>query len=148
MNRDEVQKKVGECVKAAREEEVKNDRRKNNLILFSIRESEKGDPDAKYEDDKAECRKIFEEIRVNDCKMEQLIRLGKRGEEGKARPLLVRLGSEEKKWAVLSRAKNLRNSDGPISRVFANRDMSREEGEKDYRLRAIVADKRRSGEVG
>ena len=95
-----------------------------------------------------ECRKIFEEIRVNDCRMEQLIRLGKKRDDGKARPLLVRLGSEGEKWAVLSRAKNLRNSGEPMSKVFVNRDMSREEREKDYRLRAMVAEKRRNREVG
>ena len=97
-----MQKNVGKFVNTAREEEVENDRRKNNLILFNVRESEKDDPDAKYEDDKAECRKIFGEIRVNGGKMEQLIRLGKRRENEKARPLLVRFGNEGKKWAVLS----------------------------------------------
>ena len=148
INVEEVQKKVGEYVKAAREEDVENDRRKNNLIIFGVRESEKGDTEAKYEDDKMECRKIFEEIRVNDCRMEQLIRLGKKRDDGKARPLLVRLGSEGEKWAVLSRAKNLRNSGEPMSKVFVNRDMSREEREKDYRLRAMVAEKRRNREVG
>ena len=30
-------------MKAAREEDVENDRRKNNLIIFGVRESEKGD---------------------------------------------------------------------------------------------------------
>ena len=70
-----------------------------------------------------ECRKIFEKIRANDCRMEQLIRLGKKRDDGKARPLLVRLGSEGEKWAVLSRAKNLRNSGEPMSKVFVNRDM-------------------------
>ena len=40
LNVDEVQVKVGEYVKAAREEVVGNDRRKNNLIIFNVRESE------------------------------------------------------------------------------------------------------------
>ena len=146
INVEEVPKKVGEYVK--RGEDVENDRRKNNLIIFGVRESEKGDTEAKYEDDKMECRKIFEEIRVNDCRMEQLIRLGKKRDDGKARPLLARLGSEGEKWAVLSRAKNLRNFGEPMSKVFVNRDMSREEREKDYRLRVTVEEKRRSEEVG
>ena len=50
--------------------------------------------------------------------------------------------------AVLSRAKNLRISGEPTRKVFVNRDMNREEREKDYRLRAIVAEKRRNREVG
>ena len=49
-----------------------------------------------------ECRKIFEEIGVNDCRMEQLKRLGKKRDDEKAKPLLVRLGSEGEKWVVLS----------------------------------------------
>ena len=89
-----------------------------------------------------EFRKIFEEMRMNDCKMEQLKRLGKRREDGKARPLLVRLKSEGEYWEILSRDKNFRNSVEPMSKVFVNREMSREEREKDYILRAMLADKR------
>ena len=46
INVEEVPKKVGEYVKAARKD-VENDRRKNNLIIFGVRESDKGDTEAK-----------------------------------------------------------------------------------------------------
>ena len=75
------------------------------------------------------------------------MRFCKRKEDGKASPLFVRMSSEDEKWAVLIRAKHLRNCDEPMSKVFVNRDMSREEMERDFKLRALLAEKRRSGEM-
>ena len=99
--------------------------------------------DAKYEDANAKCWKIFEEVHVKEYTIEQLIRLGKTKEEGKVRPLLVRMWSEGEKWAVLSLAKNLKSYEEPMSKVFVNRGISREERERDNKLMAGVAEKRK-----
>ena len=45
-----------------------------------------------------------------------------------------------------SKAKRLRNSTGQMSKVYINRDMSKEERARDYELRTMLAEKRRSGE--
>ena len=71
--------------------------------------------------------------------------MGNRKEDEKARPLLVRISSEGEKCAVFSRAKHLRNSNELMSRVFVNRDISREERKKYYKLGALLTEKRRNG---
>ena len=76
-------------MKAAREEEIYNDKRNTNLIIFYIDKSKKENPNAKYKDAKVKCSKIFEEVK--EYNIEQLIRLGKNKEDGKERPLLVRM---------------------------------------------------------
>ena len=59
----------------------------------------------------------------------------------------MRMGSKEEQGAVLSLAKNLKNSEEPMSKVFVNRDISREERERDNKLRAKVAEERSNEEM-
>ena len=61
------------------------------MIIFYIDESKKENPNAKYEDAKVKCWKIFDEVHVKVYKIEQLIKLGKNKEDEKVRPLLVRM---------------------------------------------------------
>ena len=133
---NDIEKQVNEYISNAREEEQpKNpERRKNNLILFNVNESRKETQTAKNEDDEAECRRIFVEVGVEDCTVEHMFRLGRPSDNGKHRPLLVKLSTEKEKWIILSRAKRLKNSTGQMGKVYINRDMSKEERARDYEL--------------
>ena len=97
LNGEEMQRKVGEYVKAAIDEERENDQRKNNLAIFNIKESEREVTEERCEDDRRECKNILRELKVEDCTMQQLIRLGKKKEDGKTRPLPVRMSSKGEK---------------------------------------------------
>ena len=60
----------------------------------------------------------------------------------------MKLSAEKEKWRILSKAKRLRNSTGQMSKVYINRDMSKEERARDYELRTMLAGKRRVGSDG
>ena len=47
-------------------------------------------PATRNDHDGNECLKIFKEIGIEDCKMEQIVRLGRRSEDGRDRPMLVK----------------------------------------------------------
>ena len=84
---------------------------------------------------------------MEDCTVEHMFRLGRPSDNGKDRPLLVKLSTEKEKWTILSRAKRLKNSTGQMGKVYINRDMSKEEIARDYELRTMLAEKRRSVEI-
>ena len=77
----------------------------------------------------------------------QQFRLGRLRDNGKRRPLLVKLSTEKEKWTILSRAKRLKNSTGQMGKVYINRDMSNEERARDYELRTMLAETRRSVKI-
>ena len=87
------------------------------------------------------------EVGVKDCTAEHMFRLGRPSDNGKRRPLLVKLSTEKEKWTILSRAKRLKNSTGQMGKGYINRDISKEERARDYELRTMLAEKRRSGEI-
>ena len=84
---------------------------------------------------------------MEDCTVEHMFRLGRPSDNGKHRPLLVKLSTEKEKWTILSRAKRLKNSTGQMGKVYINRDISKEEMARDYELRTMLAEKRRSAEI-
>ena len=49
-----------------------------------------------YDHDGNECLKIFKEIGIEDCKMEQIVRLERQSEDGRDRPMLVKMSTEKK----------------------------------------------------
>ena len=66
-------------------------------------------PATRYDHDGNECLKILKEIGIEDCKMEQIVRLGRQSEDGRDRPLLMKMSTEKEKWKILSQAKPLWN---------------------------------------
>ena len=96
-------------------------------------ESEEEQARDRYKEDEVACRKIFEEMEMENIEQKQLIRLGKR-EEYKIRPVLVKLKDEEAAKEVLVRAKWLRFSE-QYAGVFLSKDLSRAEREREKNLR-------------
>ena len=57
------------------------------LVLYGVKESENETPEVRMEHDGNECQKIFEELCVEGCTVDQVIRLGRRGDgEDELRP--------------------------------------------------------------
>ena len=97
------------------------------------------------EHDGNECQKNFKELGVEGCTVDQFIRLWKRGDDGRDRPMMVKMSSERGKWTILSRAKKLMNSSEQMRKVYINRDMTQEERAVEYHLQ-VMLEKRRKGE--
>ena len=98
-------------------------------------------PATRYDHHGNECLKIFKEIGTEDCKMEQIGRLGRRSEDGRDRPMLVKMSMEKGKWKILSQSKKLINSSEQMRKVYINRDMTKDERAIEYHLRGMLAEK-------
>ena len=69
---------------------------------------------------------------MQDIKIEKLLRLGK-GVEGRSRPLLIKVESEESKWEILRSARKLRSSN-EFRNVYVNKDLIKEDREKEKKI--------------
>ena len=108
MREEEILRKVQEQVEGIFKWEKDNERRKLNLVIFNLVESENRYALKRVEHDRKACEELFEEgIWVDDYKIEKIDRLGRKT-TGKERPILVRVRSEEERWKILRRNTELR----------------------------------------
>ena len=122
-------------------EDIERERRKKNVVIFNLNESDKAEAMERYKEDEENCNKIFQmDLAIGRIKVENLIRLGKRV-ENRTRPLLVKLENEEDKKEILKRTNRLRHSTS-FGRVYIGRDMTQEERIKDKKLRDELREKR------
>lgn len=137
--REGEEKKVEEI--SMKIEELEKERRKKNLLIFNLEESNADEPGKRYQDDMAKCTKIFtHELEIQDLLVEKLIRMGKK-QENRRRPLLVKLGSETDRNTILSQARKMRNS-VEFERVYLAKDLTEVERETDRKLREELREKR------
>ena len=137
--RDEEDKRVKEI--STKIEEIEKERKKKNLIIFGLHESQEEEAGKRYEDDERKCNQIFmKELQLQNVEMEKLIRIGRKN-ENRNRPLLVKMANEEERLRVLRNAKRLRYSE-EFQRVYIDRDMTAMEREKDKKLRKELKEKR------
>ena len=88
-------------------------------------------------------------VKVNNIEICEIRRLGERTEDvDHKRPILVQLSTEEEKWDILKKAKNLRNSDGWMKKIGISLDLSKEERMREKDLVNELKEKRRKGEEG
>ena len=110
------------------------ERRKLNVVIVNMKESEEREIEKRIKHDMEICIELFRNgLGIIDIKPERIDRIGRKM-EGRVRPMLVKVKSEEERWQILKRNTKLRNNEN-YKRVFINKDMSREEREKDRRLR-------------
>ena len=86
-----------------------------------------------------------EKLGMHHFEIIQVVRLGKKRDDDKPRPLLIRLGSEKEKWSILGRSKNLRNS-SKYGNIYIARDMTKEERKDDFTLRQDLKKKKERGD--
>lgn len=125
--------------------------RKNNIVVFNIKESESEETDERKLHDTEEASKLLNsELKINTA-VTKPVRLGLKRDNSKfPRPLRLTVDNEETKWKILKAAKNLLDSrEESYKTVFIKKDMTPMEREKERELRAQLAEKKRlSAEKG
>ena len=75
-------------------EDLEREKRKKNVVMFNLKESDKEEPLERYKEDEKVSRTLFEnELGFGNVNIINMSRLGKRLESS-TRPLLIKLGSE------------------------------------------------------
>ena len=97
---------------------------------------------------------MMTEFGIDTAKVTKVIRLGERlpaaGEtqEGKPRPIKLVLQSEDSKWELLKKAKNLSHiQEGAWAKVFVHQDLTLNQREKRNKQLKELADRKASGET-
>ena len=125
-------------------EDIERERRKRNVVIYSMQESTNPEAKERYKQDEEACTKIFSDIlEVQQIKILQVVRLGKKNSD-RMRPLLVKLETESQKMDILRNAKKLRMSE-EHRRVYINKDLTETERMSDRKLREELRE-RRNGE--
>ncbi len=84
------------------------DNRRNNLIIFNVRESESTQGKERQMEDEVATRKIFEQFKVPDADFEKCTRLGRKSD--KIRPIKVHMISFDKKMDLLKKMNDMRRN--------------------------------------
>ena len=90
-----------------------------NLIFFNIKESKREEVTERIEEDIKEIKQVLKKIDACADKFSKPIRLGKKCDGAKPRPVKIRLSSQEEISQILRQAKKLRGTD-----IFISRDMT------------------------
>ena len=111
-------------IEQANTEKILMEKKQNNLVYFNIPECDSSDPKERIEED----RRVF--IEINGFTEEtfdggpilDMFRVGKKSEEGKHRPLIVKFENSEKKNEYLKKNTELKNADG--TKIYVNPDLT------------------------
>lgn len=123
------------------------EKRKNNLMIFKMKESEKTLGREREVEDTEKCHELFTQHlgAEEDYKITKVMRIGKRI-EGRVRPVLVRFEEEKMKWAMITKAKRLRQAAcEEVQAIGLALDMNKEEREKNKKLVEELKYRRQTG---
>ena len=125
-------------------------RRRNNVLIYNVPESDKEAAGERQDEDARICTDVFENcLEVKTTRIHKIIRLGGNKIEGGNRPILVTLDSEDKKYKILRNAKKLKNQRDPTKKAIGiSPDLTKKQREKDYKLRQELRQRREQGEEG
>ena len=94
--------------------------KKKSIVVFGVPESKGEVAYARQREDTDWCHDLLKKslkVDTSEYEFDKVIRLGKRNEaqmqSNKPRPILIRLKDEEQKWAILRKAKNLKDERRP-----------------------------------
>ena len=141
---------VQEAIHEDKAEEQEIERRKANVIVHGLPESEAENSEQRIDDDLAVLATMFHEIDADDVKVVNTVRLGKKSAnpEDKPRPLKLVLDSVDSKISVLKRSKNLRSKeDGGWSKIFVHQDLTPKQREARKPLVAELKERKAKGET-
>ena len=144
----EVQGAVEGALQQNKEEEMEIERRKKNVIVHGVAESQAETPDQRIEEDLAVLAAMFQEVGVDGVMVESVVRLGKRNEDSSyPRPMKVVLNSVDGKLNLIRNAKNLRTKqDGGWEKVFIHQDLTPRQREARKPLVAELKQRKANGE--
>jgi len=93
-----VQGAVEGVLQQDKEEEMEIERRKQNVMVHGVSESQVDSPDQRVEDDLAVLAAMFQEVGTEEVQVDSVVRLGKRNTDSSyPRPMKVVLNSVEGK---------------------------------------------------
>ena len=154
----EKEMEVGmERAKKEFKEEMESERkdreaRSENVVVYGMKESESEDAEVRKGDDKNKMLELAREIGVEvRGEVEVKFRAGKKKEDGKPRPMIVRVEDEETRQKILANARRLARKEEWKS-VFVSPDLTwkqREEArEEERRLRTEAENKTEEAKNG
>ena len=84
------------------------DNRRNNLIIFNVKESESTEGIERQSEDEGAIKNIFDQMQVPDADFAKCTRLGRKSD--KIRPIKIRLASFDKKIYILKKMNEMRRN--------------------------------------
>ena len=114
-------------------ERKEREERSENVVVYGMKESEKEEAEGRKEDDKTKFMEMAQEIGVEVEEAEVKFRAGKKREDGKPRPMIVKVKDEDTKQRLLANARRLARKE-EWKAVFISPDLTwqqREEGRKE-----------------
>ena len=94
---------------------------------------------------------MMNELDINNVKVEQIVRLGKKSQsdENRPRPIKVVVDSIDSKFRIIRNAKNLRlKKEGGWSRIVVHQDLTPKQREERNKLVQEMKDRKTRGETG
>lgn len=106
-------------------------RREKNLVIYNIPESSQEQTEERVHEDVNKCKKLIQDdLQVGGVSFTKVIRIGKK-EQGRNRPILLKMENKEDKWRALSKAKNLKHSQDPVTKkIGISPDLTRNQREE------------------
>lgn len=131
-----IEERISTKFEKKMEEDEERDRRKNNLVLWNIPESDKTESEErKLEDLKKVEETVHKVMSVEEGEFINPIRIGKVG-GSKPRLLKVTVRNQEKRGNILRHASRLNhNVKNPEERIYINPDLTPQEREREKKAR-------------
>lgn len=110
-----------------RAEELEIQRRQTSVIIHGLPESSAEESGKRIEDDLLQTAAMMNELNIDNVKVEQIIRLGKKPQstEDRPRPTKLVVDSVDNKFKIIRNAKNLRlKKEGGWSKIFIHPDLT------------------------
>jgi len=123
-----VQKAISEVKHVVEEENDKKNRR-NNIILNNAVERAEGNVESKHKDDKLIFLQLMSALStgVDEEDIKQILRLGRKQDNGKPRPLLVQLGCRLAKKLIMDSLFRLKGIDAKLKGITVSHHMTKNE---------------------
>jgi len=144
---------IQECVKVTlkedRDEEEEQQKRRTSIIIHGLAESQEEEAVKRLEEDTSHVYAIMHDLKLDDVKAMQIIRLGKKPANATDKPRSIKavLQSEDQKDKTLKAAKNLKDmkKEG-WDRVFIQQDLTPKQQEKKKELLGQMKERKEEGE--
>jgi len=118
---------VKDKIEEDKEEDAEIAKRKTNVIVFGLNESQSDDAEESNMEDSCKISEMLHEMNVSGIGVRQVFRLGacQTDQDAQPRPVKVVLDNEEQHQTMLKSAKNLRNAvRGGWNKVFVQPDLT------------------------
>ena len=111
--------------------------RKNDIILFNVPESKANDMNERTKHDKEEVKEITKicNATIKKDEMIRAIRLGKKPNADKPRPLLIEIINDDKKKALFKNLSKLQNAPEKYRSVSIQNDLTQKQREREKMMR-------------